>query len=278
MSCFLRWVTATHTMRYYAHHHTSGDGHLYQGRCKSLPIQDDGHFVTVCRYVERVHQPLAESELAAVRRCVPRGTPFGETDGRDVAADRLGLAAFLPGLQPTPRVRASGVLSFPPATRRLATSRPSLRILWPFRASAAQLASDRFSAPNSRALCLTEPFGLTGWLSSDPGSNHSRSGQFTCFPGFHSHRLAELDLPSRLLLTARQVGTLIPRWQNRNARPRRAYRRLVSSAVLVDALIEYNHQSRLYRSRVIGARRSRRDSLRQCPKSAASLGSLFGCT
>ena len=134
MSCFRRWVTATHTMRYYAHHHTSGDGHLYQGRCKSLPIQDDGHFVTVCRYVERVHQPLAESELAAVRRCVPRETPFGEPDGRDAAADRLGLAAFLPGLQPTPRVRASGVLSFPPATRRLATSRPSLRILWPFRA------------------------------------------------------------------------------------------------------------------------------------------------
>ena len=53
MSQFLRWVTATHTMRYHAHYHTSGTGHVYQGRFKSFPIQDDAHFLTVCRYVER---------------------------------------------------------------------------------------------------------------------------------------------------------------------------------------------------------------------------------
>ena len=53
MSRFLRWVTATHTMRYHAHYHTSGEGHLDQGRFKSFPIQDHGHFLTVCRYVER---------------------------------------------------------------------------------------------------------------------------------------------------------------------------------------------------------------------------------
>ena len=53
MSDFLRWVTATHTMRYHAHYHTSGQGHVYQGRFKSFPIQDDEHFLTVCRYVER---------------------------------------------------------------------------------------------------------------------------------------------------------------------------------------------------------------------------------
>jgi putative transposase len=53
MGEFLRWVTVTHTMRYHAHHHTGGHGHLYQGRFKSFPIQDDGHFVTVCRYAER---------------------------------------------------------------------------------------------------------------------------------------------------------------------------------------------------------------------------------
>ena len=52
-SQFLRWVTATHTMRYHAHYHTSGEGHVYQGRFKSFPIQDDDHFLTVCRYVER---------------------------------------------------------------------------------------------------------------------------------------------------------------------------------------------------------------------------------
>jgi putative transposase len=53
MSHFLRWVSATHTMRYHAHYHTSGEGHVYQGRFKSFPIQDDAHFLTVCRYVER---------------------------------------------------------------------------------------------------------------------------------------------------------------------------------------------------------------------------------
>ncbi len=53
MGDFLRWVTATHTMRYHAHYHTSGQGHVYQGRFKSFPIQGDGHFLTVCRYVER---------------------------------------------------------------------------------------------------------------------------------------------------------------------------------------------------------------------------------
>jgi putative transposase len=26
---------------------------VYQGRFKSFPIQDDSHFLTVCRYVER---------------------------------------------------------------------------------------------------------------------------------------------------------------------------------------------------------------------------------
>ncbi len=53
MSDFLRWVTLTHTMRYHAHYHTGGEGHLYQGRFKSFPIQDDDHFLVVCRYVER---------------------------------------------------------------------------------------------------------------------------------------------------------------------------------------------------------------------------------
>ena len=53
MSRFLRWVTATHTLRHHAHYHTSGTGHVYQGRFRSFPIQDDAHFLMVCRYVER---------------------------------------------------------------------------------------------------------------------------------------------------------------------------------------------------------------------------------
>ena len=53
MSRFMGWVGGTHTMRYHAHYHTSGTGHVYQQRYKSFPIQDDEHFFVVCRYVER---------------------------------------------------------------------------------------------------------------------------------------------------------------------------------------------------------------------------------
>jgi putative transposase len=53
MSRLLRWVTATHTMRYHAHYDSSGCGHVYQGRFKSFPVQGDDHFRVVCRYVER---------------------------------------------------------------------------------------------------------------------------------------------------------------------------------------------------------------------------------
>ena len=53
MSRFTGWLTLTHTQRWHAHRHNTGSGHLYQGRFKSFPVQDDGHFFTVCRYVER---------------------------------------------------------------------------------------------------------------------------------------------------------------------------------------------------------------------------------
>ena len=53
LSEFMRWLTVTHTQRWHAHHHTSGTGHLYQGRYKSFPVQEDPHFLIVCRYVER---------------------------------------------------------------------------------------------------------------------------------------------------------------------------------------------------------------------------------
>jgi len=49
---FLRWLTHTHTMRWHAQFHTSGSGHLYQGRFKAFPIQADEHFYSVARYVE----------------------------------------------------------------------------------------------------------------------------------------------------------------------------------------------------------------------------------
>lgn len=50
---FFRWMTHTHTMRWHAHYHTEGTGHLYQGRFKTFPIEEDEHLLAVLRYVER---------------------------------------------------------------------------------------------------------------------------------------------------------------------------------------------------------------------------------
>jgi putative transposase len=53
LSEFMRLLTTTHAQRWHAHHHSAGTGPVYQGRFKSFPIQQDEHFLTVCRYVER---------------------------------------------------------------------------------------------------------------------------------------------------------------------------------------------------------------------------------
>lgn len=65
MSHLLHWVTMTHSTRYHAHYHTTGAGHLYQGRFKSFPVQCDEHFLVVCRYVER--NALAAGLVAAAQ-------------------------------------------------------------------------------------------------------------------------------------------------------------------------------------------------------------------
>src|SRR4051812_5594584 len=53
LSQFMRWLTLTHTQRWHAQRRSAGAGHVYQGRFKSFPVQDDGHLAIVCRYVER---------------------------------------------------------------------------------------------------------------------------------------------------------------------------------------------------------------------------------
>jgi len=53
LSRFMQWLGMTHAARWHAHRHSGGRGHLYQSRFRSFPIQQDHHFLTVCRYVER---------------------------------------------------------------------------------------------------------------------------------------------------------------------------------------------------------------------------------
>jgi len=51
MAAYLSWVTNTHVKRYRAHYSRTS-GHLYQGRYKSFPVEEDAYFLTLLRYVE----------------------------------------------------------------------------------------------------------------------------------------------------------------------------------------------------------------------------------
>jgi len=142
LSRFTGWLTLTHTQRWHAHRQNTGSGHVYQGRFKSFPVQEDDHFYTLCRYVERnalranlvtraedwrwgslhrwkqgtaqeksllaawpqprrgawvkyVNAPQSEAELAAIRRSVQRGCPYGEESWRDRIVRRLRLESTL---------------------------------------------------------------------------------------------------------------------------------------------------------------------------------------
>ena len=53
VTAFLRWLTLTHSQRLHAHRHTTGYGHIYQGRFKSFPIEQDQSLLNVLRYAER---------------------------------------------------------------------------------------------------------------------------------------------------------------------------------------------------------------------------------
>jgi putative transposase len=154
LSKFTGWMTLTHTQRWHAYRQSTGSGHLYQGRFKSFPVQDDDHFLTVCRYVERnalranlvqraedwrwsslhrwlsaspkekslltswplarrpgwieyVNTPLTEAELAAVRRSVLRGCPFGNEPWSGRMVRKLGLHSTLRP-QGRPKKRENG--------------------------------------------------------------------------------------------------------------------------------------------------------------------------
>jgi putative transposase len=140
LSTWAQWLTVTQVRRRHAHRHTEGTGPVYQGRFKSFPVQEDSHYLTVCRYVERnplranltprakawrwsslwhreratgapwlcagplplpegwaeyVYGAETEAEVAALRRSVGRGAPFGEAAWQERTARALGLESAL---------------------------------------------------------------------------------------------------------------------------------------------------------------------------------------
>ncbi len=62
---FMLRLTISHVRRWLIHRGEVGTGHVYQGRYKSFPVQDDDHLATLCRYVER--NPLRAN---LVKSCV----------------------------------------------------------------------------------------------------------------------------------------------------------------------------------------------------------------
>jgi putative transposase len=142
LAAFLQRLTVTHVTRWQKHRRRVGEGHLYQGRFKSFPIEQDDYFYQVLRYVERnalraglvdraeewrwsslwrmergmpddrrwlarwplprprrwvdlVNEPQTEAEVAALRRCVTRGRPYGSEDWIARTARDLALSSTL---------------------------------------------------------------------------------------------------------------------------------------------------------------------------------------
>ena len=51
LSRWMQWLLTSHVRRYHRHYH--GSGHVWQGRFKAFPIEQDEHLLTVLRDVER---------------------------------------------------------------------------------------------------------------------------------------------------------------------------------------------------------------------------------
>jgi putative transposase len=83
LSRYAQWLTVTHVRRWHEHRHTRGTGPLYQGRYKSFPVEEDDHFLRLCRYVER--NPLRANRVVRAEqwrwsslwhRCHATGVPW----------------------------------------------------------------------------------------------------------------------------------------------------------------------------------------------------------
>lgn len=50
LSRWMQWLLTAHVRRYHTYHDSSG--HVWQGRFKAFPIEQDDHLLTVLRYIE----------------------------------------------------------------------------------------------------------------------------------------------------------------------------------------------------------------------------------
>jgi putative transposase len=53
LSAFMHWLTGSHAQSWRWQRGSQGRGAVYQGTFKAIAVQTDGHFLRLCRYVER---------------------------------------------------------------------------------------------------------------------------------------------------------------------------------------------------------------------------------
>jgi len=82
LSRWMHWLLNAHVRRYHQHYHSGG--HLWQGRFKAFPIQEDEHLLTVLRYIER--NPLRAGLVDRAERW-PWSSLGAEAGGGAVALD-----------------------------------------------------------------------------------------------------------------------------------------------------------------------------------------------
>src|ERR1019366_3342156 len=78
LSDYMAWLLTAHVRRYHQHYHSSE--HVWQGRFKSFPIEEDDHLLAVLRYIERnpVRANLvgrAQDWIWSSAACVPEAQP-----------------------------------------------------------------------------------------------------------------------------------------------------------------------------------------------------------
>jgi putative transposase len=149
LSDLMQWWLTSHVRRHHKRHGSSG--HVWQGRYKSFPIQEDSHLLTVLRYVllnpcraglaafpdewkwSSLHfrqmlsvwpvplptkfqtwlaEPLEQDMAAKVKRSIRRGTPFGDVDWQARAVQQWGLwSTVRPRGRPSEESRDFGMSS-----------------------------------------------------------------------------------------------------------------------------------------------------------------------
>jgi putative transposase len=134
LSAMMRWWLTTHVRRHHERRGTTGEGHIWQDRFKSFPIQEDVHLLTVLRYVllnplrarlvdspwawrwsslwfrspltawpvnppksfdDWLNDPVDRDDDESVRVSIRRGSPFGDEEWKDAAARAWGLESTL---------------------------------------------------------------------------------------------------------------------------------------------------------------------------------------